>query len=235
MSCYEWERGTIKIPSKAWAGFKKDLRKAFNDLQTEAFEGAMQVYKTLMEKAKGKRNIKCDQWRKWWEEASTRSVNVGGIGRFYGTTSRQEVPHQNRIFDVLGIGHLTMEWIQREKITRPKRPMKKDFPLATGKTTTFDVGGEAGIHLHNNKSRSVTWDVPENNHAREHAREQDMAEKFFALLGRITWTRNSGGKIIGNDEYNRDAGHECEGGGGSYLVDEYGPSVKKERVGRTFW
>jgi hypothetical protein len=223
MSCYEWESGTIVIPSKEWAGFKKNLRKAFNDIQTEAFESAKRIYEALMAKAKGKRNIKRETWDKWWEELATRSSG-------FGSRFRSDIPHRTAIYDVLGMDNLTGFGGRDKTVTRPKRPMKKDFPLVNGKTTYFNVGHEASIHLSNDKQRSVTWDVPENNHAREHAREEALAGKFFALLNRITWTRGSGGKIIGNDEYTRDAGHEYEGGGGSYLVEEFGPKSRASTV-----
>ena len=46
----------------------------------------------------------------------------------------------------------------------------------------------------------------------------------------MAWTRGSGGKIIGNDEYNRDSVNE--GGGGNYVIDEYGPNCKRYSYGR---
>jgi hypothetical protein len=67
--------------------------------------------------------------------------------------------------------------------------------------------------------------VPSNNHACETARRHPVAAAFFAALGRVRWTRGSGGEIVGNDEYNRDV--DYEGGGANYVVDRYGPTPSR--------
>ena len=110
-------------------------------------------------------------------------------------------------------------WGENATYTLKTLPKKKDLPL---KATSKD----AEMHLSDayvkftNATKTLVWDVSENNRAVEHAHDHWFAKLVFEALGKITWTRNSGGKIIGNDEYNRDAGREYEGGGGSYTVGE---------------
>ena len=77
------------------------------------------------------------------------------------------------------------------------------------------------------KAKTASWDVDENNHACESARRTPIGRAFFRALGRITWTRGSGGTIVGNDEYNREGGGEGEGG--HYVTGEYGAKAAKKR------
>ena len=102
------------------------------------------------------------------------------------------------------------------------QPQKKKFPfLALSKSTGLNL---SGAHVSfNNENHSVAWEVYENNRAVESANEHWFAKKLFAALGSVKWTRNSGGQIIGNDEYNRDA--DYEGGGGHYVTKSYGSNT----------
>lgn len=124
-----------------------------------------------------------------------------------------------------GVLRLLFKYDHEARKYKLRKPKKKDLdkkPIT--QSCTLDIG-EASITF-NNKSRTVTWDVPENNHACERAREEPLAKFFFNQLDRITWTRGSGGTIVGNDEYNRDA--DYEGGGGNYVTSEY-PGISPER------
>lgn len=93
---------------------------------------------------------------------------------------------------------------------------------ATNRTTTFRVGWEATITF---KGNEVTWNVPENNHACDHAHEHHIGRAFFAALNKVTWTRGSGGVIVGNNEYSRDS--YDVGGGGNYETARFGPQTKR--------
>ncbi len=110
---------------------------------------------------------------------------------------------------------------------KPRRVLQKDVDQLVGKAAgaTFTVHcGEPSIHF---DKRKVTWSVPENNHACDRARTHLLAREFFGLLETVTWTRGSGGDIVGNNEYARDSREE--GGGGNYLVTHYGPDRKSSR------
>jgi hypothetical protein len=222
MSKYEWERGEIVIPSKEWAGFKKALRAAFNKIQTQAFADAKRIYEGLMAKAKGRRKVDRQEWEDWFDALATKRV----WDRYTGYRGPgAPIQSYDAIRSVLQIPRLLYPSnLEGEKITRPVRPKKKDFPLANGKTRHFD-SDDGMVILGDDKSRTVVWDVGENNRACDHARSHPMGQAFFALLDKVRWTRGSGGKIIGNDEYNRDS--DYEGGGGNYVTAEYGPEKKR--------
>jgi hypothetical protein len=231
MSKYEWERGTITIPSKAWAKFKTDLREAYNAMQEQAFKDAKRIYDALMAKAKGRRKIDSQEWERWFSELATTRKHNGWSG-YYDA----EIDNYDKISDVLGVHHLIYGGMRDgKKMTRPVRPQKKSFPkqgqrsAKTGKGICYNVGHDAVIIVCDDKSRQVTWDVPENNHAVEHAKEHPLAGKFFGLLNKIEWTRGSGGSIVGNDEYNRDD-RDYEGGGGNYVTSYYGPKKDDPRM-----
>lgn len=200
MSCYEWERGTIIIPAKDWAGFRKGLLEAWNKRQLELLERARRAHARLKEATRGKRgNKRAEALR-------------GAIERHVG--------NDESVRDLV----LDYDHAKRCHAVKGSQPKKKDLQL-------FAVSKDATIRLPDanvfftNGGRAVTWEVPENNRARQHARDHWLARKLFERLARITWTRGSGGKIIGNDEYNRDG--DDVGGGGNYLVTEYSPQAQK--------
>lgn len=202
MSCYEWERGTLVIPTKEWAKFRTALIKAHNDRELAKLEKAKSAHAQLKAAIKGKRG------------APRRQALEAAANRIFRAT---EEGHEIRGMVVKGFG---------DTVELRDLPKKKDLKL-------FPTSKDASLHFSDativlrNKGRMVTWDVGENNHAREHSRAHPMGQKFFALLAKIKWTRGSGGKIVGNDEYNQD--NDYEGGGGNYVTAEFGPEVQKRQ------
>lgn len=210
MSCYEWERGTIKLPAKEWAGFRKGLLEAWNKHQLELLARAQRAHKAIKDALKGKRG-------KARDEALVTAARRH-IGDLHSEANQDLV-------------RLVLEWDMQKRVykLRSTAPKKKDLKLCP-------VSKDAEIYLPDayvkftNKTRTVTWDVPENNRARQHARDHWFARKLFAKLDRVTWTRGSGGQIVGNDEYNQD--RDDVGGGGNYLVAEYKALTAKEKRAR---
>lgn len=47
MSCDNWEAGTVTLPTAAWAGFKKDLREAYNEHMKTSLSTATGIYEHL--------------------------------------------------------------------------------------------------------------------------------------------------------------------------------------------
>lgn len=218
MSRYEWEHGEIKIPSKAWGKLKRDFREEAKKLANQEYETALRVHERLMEMAKGKRK---PDWDKLLREATTER-RVQGRGGFTWTTE-VDIDPQGGIARSMGFVQ-RFDWELQQGKRRPTKPKKKDFPAPKATDKTFQAG-EAHIAF-NDKSRTVTWFVPENNHACDHAREHPLAKVLFKLLGKVTWTRGSGGTIVGNDEYNSDS--VDLGGGGNYEKGRWGPECNRQ-------
>ena len=209
MSKYEWERGTITLPSNQWAAVRKGLLSKWNAKQDEIFADAKRAYAAVKAAAKGKRG-------KGRQTAMTDALNRHCGGRktegvywgFDGVDYERHDALSRLVFKRDG-------WNAPVALQTPKRkdldtkPVSKDADICCG---------EASVHFRN-KGRTVTWDVPENNRACESAREHWFAGALFAALNKVTWTRGSGGTIVGNDEYNRDC--DYDGGGGNYTVATY--------------
>ena len=106
--------------------------------------------------------------------------------------------------------------------TRGRRPTKADleraFPTPNNRTKSWS---EAGFSI-TLDGRSLHWDVPETNRAREHAETTALYQAVLKYLHSITWTRSSGGVIVGNDECNRE--DTAVGGAGNYITRSFGPA-----------
>lgn len=195
MSRHEWERGTLKIPTAAWAGLKKAVREEYNRVVQAQFAYCQRLHQHLE--------------HLWSTDRDAYDKAITAIGN--GLLPELGAQHHWERSRSFGVTHKWSEGVYR--------PLKKDFPLATNKTTAFNLG-EPSISF-DDKTHSVTWSVGENNHACDTARSHPVGVAFFHALQGITWTRGSGGKIVGNNEYNRDSAYE--GGGGNLVTGRYGP------------
>lgn len=108
----------------------------------------------------------------------------------------------------------------RRREPRPRRVKQSDVDWPTNRTTEFH---ESDLSLSfRRETRTLVYNVMENNHAREHAAHTTLHRVFDDQIRKVRWTYGTGGVILGNDEYNREGGYEYEGGGGSYVVAAYG-------------
>ena len=207
MSCYNWEQGTIEIPRKEWASFRTGMLKFRNQQQQDLLDACLRAHIRIEAAGKGKRG-------KARKEAQEDALHV-----FCGDRKHDwGWDHSEKFAQLCGI--LFPFQSASPKLTRPK---KKDMGIvATSKSASFAIADNEAHVSFNNENRSVSWVVHENNRAVERAHEDKFAQTLFRTLSRIAWTRNTGGKIIGNDEYNRSES-DWEGGGGNYVTFKYGP------------
>ena len=213
MSCYEWERGSIQIPSAAWAKFKADLRAAYNAGVQNDLRLAEQLVERVKVLIKGKRGVNLEQ--ELSDEIHRTTESYSG---FYSSVSVDKYA-----FKVFDSEEIMQKVLVGGKLYQPK---KKDFPLANGNTDSFAADYDGCITLEDAR-RTVHWTVNENNHAVERAHESFMGGHFFRLLGEVKWTRGSGGHIYGSNEYQDDAAREYAGGGGSTISQTFGPEGQK--------
>lgn len=214
MSRYEWEKGEFVLPSAEWAGFKAAIRDAVNSANAEKYEIALKVHEELVRELKGKRGA--DPWETAWDIASRQCARVRrsfGIG-------------EDAVFEIAS-AVVHRGWRGSKPVVKVRKPQKKDFPRY-GNNAVLIQGMECSVSF-DNKARKAVWEVYESNHACDRARATVLGVAFFRALDRVKWTRGTGGSIWGNDEYNREAGRDAEGFGGSYSKGTWGP---KESQGK---
>jgi len=226
MSCYEWEHGTIIIPKGQWPKFRRGLLVLWNEAEVAAWVDAKACHAKAKAACKGKRGKSRSA-----VALKTVAEHCGGTIDRYGDfdtptrggwrTEEDALVEERfyRLRDLVLQSNRDEDGAADWRV-RPSAPKKKSFQiLQTTKSQTIYLS-EADVRF-NNDTNSITWSVPENSRACDAARAHWFAEALFSALRDVTWTRKSGGKIVGNDEYNRDG---CdEGDGGNYVNDRFGP------------
>mgnify|MGYP001216254049 CR=1 FL=1 len=199
MSCYAWEHGTITLPSGQAPLLRKALTEAAEKRIATLSADAAAAWDLLRVLPAAKR-AQVAGWDSRFDRLDPEAVwLLQRCGAKAGKT---------------GWARPTQKAIRESVVTR-----SKDFDGVTA--TVFHLG-EASIALRGN---TVTWSVPENNHAPERAANHPLAGVLFDFLSRVPWTSRSGGQIVGNDEYHRDS--YDAGGGGNYVVRDYGKASKR--------
>ena len=223
MSNYNWARGTIKIPTKDYPKVRDALIRFHNERQQELLEKAVRVYEVVkglkFKRGANKHPLIADEWD------ADEAFGMGNLlNRTFGRTFDPE--DREMIATSIFPNQKNEEGrpIYGKHVTRAQKPKKKDFPLATKATRSFS-SDDLTITL-DPKAKTVHFDGEENNRAQERALESKLAGALFNALRGVTWTARTGGKIIGNDEYNQD---ECEGGGANYVLHEWSHKVTPRR------
>lgn len=210
MSCYAWERGTITLPTGAPAQLRATLGRAADTYIAALTAETTRAWNHLRSLPPARRRLAADNM----DDPVLRSLTEPARELLFRYEYRDGAHHQR-------LRKPTQKAIRESVVGR-----RKD---SAGKThTIYRCGHDATITLVGN---TVTWDVPENNHAPEHAHSHPLATSLFHFLHTVRWTTRSGGMIAGNDEYNRDA--DYAGGGRNYVVQAFGAATRERNRSRT--
>lgn len=192
MSCYDWEAGTIKLPTAVFSTFRRELNVFCNQRQTLLFNKALCAFEKMGARPmpKGPLDLAQDILELLKESRYSR---VSGW--------------ESGVCD--GVDEIVQVLMPRPT-GKLHKPQKKDFPLCA-LTCSLISFGEWSI-VFEPKAHTVRWAVAENNHACERAHEHAVVERFFKMLREVKWVRGTGGEIAGNNEYGRDS---RDVGGGS--------------------
>lgn len=230
MSCNQWEAGTITLPSAEAKKVRDAVRAAADKHAKRLYDEAQRFWGLLP--AKAKRDP--EEYRSWVDMfvfgnnlSETPSVWKNGVRIPNPYPSMPPIERgadgQNDFADDLThLLHVAGGGYPLH--VKPRRIQQKDVNQFMGKITGANPTFRCGEPSITFRGRIVTWKVPEGNHACDVGRVHPIAVAFFDALKRVNWTRGSGGKIVGNNEYNRESRYE--GGGSNYVVDEYGPNVR---------
>lgn len=202
MSCYEWESGTLTLPTAAVA----PMRKALNAAHSKQMECVRMLLDRLwpeLKKLPADKRRHLDPYSPQFRDLNITAddeTRWGLHSLFYASDGRKPTAEH---------------W-------------KKALAYPSTNRTSHWRCGEASISL---EGRHLTWEVPDNNHAVDHARASWLGKALFDQLARVNWTRGSGGYFVGNNEYNQDSSEP--GGGGNYITATYGPVGDKARRAHT--
>lgn len=185
MSCYEWSRGDIVLPSAEFAPVRLHLQQAMTKKYESMFAATQQFWSAL---------------------TSRQKADIGAYKQALASRRFEE----------------ETTWMLEPKYMadRPRRVLRSDIDWPNNRTVVFHER-ELTISF-DRKTRTVTYDVAENNHAREHASATVLSQQFYERMSKVKWTHGTGGVILGNDEYHREAERYEAGSGGSYVVDAFG-------------
>jgi hypothetical protein len=193
MSCYERERGTIKLPTAEFAKVRRAVAEGAQFARDEVLAQAIKEFEASPPAARKSRS---EYQRHLW------AVSPSG----------QDSSGHN-------------DWLLKESLldgmvgksgamSKPRAAMLRGGPI-TNRTTVFEA--PSAYISFDAKNSTVEWQVDEGNHALEAARNGWGGKALFGALGKVTWTRGTGGTISGNDEYSADEGR------GNYNTGAYGP------------
>lgn len=195
MSCYEWEAGAITLPAAAVPG----LRKALNT--------AAVTYRALV----------LAEIDAVWNEVKALPLvkRVAAIPDWVSLPASYDDVHAHRRADARMRAQCIVKSSGGRKPSRAV--LAQAFPTPNVRTREWGES-EFGLTLDGN---TLHWEVPQNNHARDRAAVTGLYQAALTYLNAVTWTRGTGGVIVGNDEYNHDTTYE---GGGNYVTHRFGPA-----------
>ena len=205
MSRYEWEGGTLTLPTAAVSPVRNALTDAANKHHDAVLAECLRLWNGPIAKTSS---------AKLYRERLNAAL----------MSSRLTEP----VSDAVGYVMEEITSTYRGGNGNPRTPRASDVeiaaPRANSRSTTFS-GGEWSIQIDGAK---LTYRTGDNNHAIDHARAHPVVTAMFRVLAGTNWTRATGGVFAGNDEYNRES--RDSGSGSNYITEAFGPLGEGEKA-----
>lgn len=177
MSCYDEASGTITLPAGEAASVRADLAHLAREASIRRDDLTKKVYSRV-------------------HSMSPRALAETGL-----EVAIQRAVESLRIgeSDADAIEHRLVRWDGTQAVL--VRPTKsKPVPLRSSTVTLRGADWQVQV-----QGRTMTIHVSENNHACERTREDATFRAILRRLDRVRWTRGSGGTVLTQSEYTRDA------------------------------
>lgn len=227
MSRYEWEKGTFKLPSAEFARMRQAMQDHDAKVKTAAHVKTQEFWKGLTRKEQTDPTAYSEALSRWNRARYDRQNQAARSSWGMYSSSKSDATKLDEEAGELASDLMERRtrgaWNQEKRAYDPPKPSRvlaSEMEMPTNRTTSFSNGYDGSISF-DKKAGTVTWHVGENNHAVDSARESSYGQRFFSELGKVRWTRGTGGVIVGNDEYNQD--NSYAGGGGNYVTTALGP------------
>lgn len=208
MSCSQFANGYFTLPK----GEYNKVLKAFYDFIFKTLEQEIVSYNQMVDELllanKGKRNL---NWKELWEN------------QLYSIPPYEK---NIRLEKVLTLNNMSYGLF----IDKPKKInsayIKKNLQtfLKNSKSSETNTFGQlhyenATISFSKHNCRLSLY-ISEGNRSVDHFTNSIVFKELTNILNNVKWTRNTGGEILMNDEYN------IEAMGGGYVFMQYPKSVK---------
>ena len=204
MSCYEWERGTIRMSASELGKVHRAMVQAQTPILLDAFD-LTQAF-----------------WKRGLTAAQRRSLREYTAAVFLFLEPRLNDPRQDQRDRTQVAQDLLWAAGPREHTKRlARRVLRKDLNLPTNRTTVFHM--YCGSVTFDRSENTVEWAV-DGNRAVDEARDSLLGRTFWTAIDQARFGRGHGGIGAGNNEY---ASESYEpGGGANYETFAVGPVGK---------
>lgn len=195
MGHWDTQHGEITLPSSEFAAVRQAVQKATHEHQSKVFEETQAFWKGLTRK-----------------EQTDPAAYTAALKKYTTAKHDELYAHQDRPYwSRAAKPAFTEEFIDEvewrlglPRTGKPARVLKADLPFPTNRTTSFPAG-EGSVSF-DKDSNTVRWSTGENRGATDRAHNSVAGEAFFDRLKTVKWTRNTGGVIMGNNEYASEEG-----------------------------
>ncbi len=186
MSVHQAESGIIQLPSDQ----ATDIRRQFVARDNLISEKAWDAAKSLWDRSTDAQRKDRGYLQEELERALTPRYNAWNYRQ--PDDSGAKLESLRRAEGLLGVDEYSHS---------VRAPQKKNLPLAGKTETRFE--GPFGVATFDTKKNTLSWEA-DGNHGVEEAHAEWVWEAMDRELGKVRWTRGSGGVISGYDEYQRE-------------------------------
>lgn len=182
MSCYGYERGTVKIPGNQWKATRDAIYSSYNYEINQALNKALFLYNEIKKEFKGKRKVDfADVVRRKLYNANYSNWDYAG--------------HHFKEMIVKSL-------IKDKKLVKPK---KKDFVLKKPNKDFHLYDDDLRVSF-DNKKRTIQYITDDNNRSIDRAEDSILGKTTLRLLSRVSYTSRTGGELYSMTEYDTDDG-----------------------------